>query len=87
MQQRLHPTTAAVVLGVLWCCWHAPQFLTREWDTPRGSVSDLAAYLIFVIAISVVLSWVTNVARGSILLAILGHTSLGCRPTQTPAAS
>lgn len=76
LQERWHPAAAAVLLGVVWTFWHAPLFLVREWDTPRGSVGDLVAYLLFVVALSVVMSWLTNVADGSVALAILGHNSV-----------
>lgn len=73
LQEALHPAAAALVLGVLHCLWHAPLFLTQEWDTPRQDVSQLAAYLVLVVSLSVVLSWLVNVGRGSVLIAILGH--------------
>ena len=89
--QRWRPgSTAVMACGIRGpmaadrCGWHAPQFLTREWDTPRSSVSDLAAYLVFVVATSVVLSWVTNTARGSVWLAILAHTAVNFTLTALP---
>ena len=76
LQRRMQPTQAALTLGTLWCLWHAPLFLTREWDTPRSSAGDLLAYAVFVIASSVVLSLITNKSHGSVLLAMVGHNSL-----------
>ena len=76
LQRRLHPTAAALLLGAIWCCWHAPLFLTAEWDTPRGKVGDLLAYLVFVVGLSVLLGWVANSAPDSIWLPILGHNAV-----------
>lgn len=76
MQEHHHPLTAALLLGVVWTFWHAPLFLTKEWDTPRENIGDLLAYLAFVVALSVLMSWLTNGARGSVLLAILGHNAV-----------
>lgn len=76
LQARFHPALAALLLGVLWCLWHAPLFLTREWDTPRSNAGDLLAYLVFVVSLSFVLAWLTNGARGSVFLAMLGHNSV-----------
>ncbi|MGJ3509833.1 CPBP family intramembrane glutamic endopeptidase [Enemella sp. A6] len=76
LQQRLHPVAAAFVLGVIHCCWHAPLFLTDEWDTARQDPSQYAAYFLLVVSLSFVLSWLANGSRGSVLLVILGHNSL-----------
>lgn len=76
LQARFQPALAALILGVLWCLWHAPLFLTREWDTPRSNAGDLLAYLVFVVSLSFVLAWLTNAARGSVFLAMLGHDSV-----------
>lgn len=76
LQDRLHPVNAALVLGVIHCCWHAPLFLTKEWDTARGDAGEYVAYLLLIVSLSIVLSWLTNGARASVLLAILGHNSV-----------
>lgn len=76
LQSVMHPMPAALVLGVLHCVWHAPLFLTSEWDTARQDPGQYLAYLILVVSLSVVLSWLHNRTRGSVLMAILGHNSL-----------
>ena len=38
-------------------------------------MGDLLAFLAFTVAVSIVLSWITNTARGSVLLAILAHNA------------
>lgn len=35
MQRPMHPVSATVGLVVVHTFWHAPPFLTREWDTAR----------------------------------------------------
>lgn len=76
LQARLAPVVAALVLGLLHCAWHAPLFLTTEWDTARHEPSQFLAYAVLVVSLSVVLSWLFNGSRGSVLLAILGHNGL-----------
>ena len=76
LQERLAPVWAALVLGVLHCLWHAPLFLTAEWDTARHEPGQFVAYLVLVLSLSVLLSWVYNGSHGSVLLAILGHNGL-----------
>jgi membrane protease YdiL (CAAX protease family) len=76
LQARLSPVAAALALGVVHCLWHAPLFLTAEWDTARGGPSQFLAYLLLVVSLSIVLSWLSNGSRGSVLLAILGHNGV-----------
>lgn len=76
LQHRRHPLTAAFLLGLIHCFWHAPLFATAEWDTARAGAGDYLAYLLLILALSVVMSWVFNGSRGSLLLAILAHNGL-----------
>ena len=65
MQASMRPLAADAGLGVVHTLWHAPLFLTQEWDTARSDVGQLAAYLLLVVALSIVLSWVFNTSEGS----------------------
>ena len=77
LQERTSPLPAAVILGIVWGGWHLPLFLIAEWEeTPHRDVGDLFAFLAFTVAASIVLSWITNTARGSVLLAILAHNAI-----------
>jgi membrane protease YdiL (CAAX protease family) len=76
LQRRLRPVAAALWLGVIHCFWHAPLFLADEWDTPRQEPSQCLAYLILVVSLSIVLSWLFNGSRGSVPLVILGHNGV-----------
>lgn len=76
LQELLAPLPAALLLGVMWCFWHLPNFFIRDWDTARGNVVELVAYFVAVVAMSVVMSWVTNGARGSLVIACLAHNSV-----------
>lgn len=76
LQQRFHPLVAGLLVGVLHCGWHAPLFLTREWDTARQDLGQLVAYLVLVVAMAFVMAWLVNGSHGSLLLAMLGHNSV-----------
>ena len=83
LQQRQHPLSAALVLGMLHCLWHAPLWLTDEWDTARHDPSQYLAYLLLVVSMSFVMSWLANGTRGSMLLVILGHNGVNWGITLT----
>jgi membrane protease YdiL (CAAX protease family) len=75
--QRLYgPLVGSLILGSLWGLWHLPLFLIPDWDTPHGSPLDVALFVIWAVAITVVFTWVFNNTTGSVLLAILAHGSV-----------
>jgi uncharacterized protein len=75
--QRLYgPLVGSLLLGALWGMWHLPLFLIPTWDTPHGSPLDIALFVIWAVAITVVFTWVFNNTKGSVLLAILAHGSV-----------
>lgn len=76
MQRRWHPLVAAVLLGIVHCCWHAPLFLVDDWDSDGFGVSHLASYFVLVLALSIVLSWLANFNRGNIVTAIIAHNGV-----------
>ncbi len=76
LQTKLRPIAASLVLGIIHCLWHAPLFLTTEWDTARNSPDQYLAYLLLVVSLSIVLTWLYNGSHGSVLLVILGHNGI-----------
>src|SRR5215218_6540900 len=76
LQALYGPLVGSLVLGVLWGLWHLPLFLIPSWDTPHGSVLDVALFVVLALALTVVLTWVFNNTKGSVLVVILAHGSL-----------
>jgi membrane protease YdiL (CAAX protease family) len=73
--QRLHgPLVGTLILGILWACWHLPLFWITVWGTPP-TILNMVLYVPSVIFMTIVFTWVFNNTEGSILLAILLHTS------------
>lgn len=87
LQTKLPSLVAALVLGVIHCLWHAPLFFTTEWDTARDSPDQYLAYLLLVVSMSIVMTWLYNGSRGSLLLAILGHNGINWALMAVAAAS
>jgi uncharacterized protein len=78
--QRLHsPLIGGLILGSLWALWHLPGFLIPSQDLtdipPRGSVLDFVVFAIALIALRLIMQWVFNNTKGSVLMAILVHAS------------
>jgi membrane protease YdiL (CAAX protease family) len=69
LQGRFGPLLGTLILGVLWALWHLPGYL-GGWMT-----SNIVSLLVSSVAFSIVMTWVYNNTRGSILLMILLHSS------------
>lgn len=81
LQSSMGPLKGTLLLGLLWTCWHLPDFLTSaQGGGPGVPASTLLVnfglFLLLVTAIAVVFTWVYNHTGGSILLAILAHAGV-----------
>jgi uncharacterized protein len=75
--QRLYgPLVGTLILGTLWGLWHLPLFLIPSWDTPHGSLLDVALFVVLAMSIAIIITWVFNNTKQSVLLAILAHGSI-----------
>lgn len=72
LQQRTNLLTAAVLLGVIWGCWHLPLFFIAGLSQ---SYMPFWAFLIFTISQRVIYTWGYEGTRKSILTTLLFHTS------------
>lgn len=78
LQAQLGPLAATLLLGVLWAGWHFPQFLMPEWADQNGGVTaeSVSVFVATVMAICVIMTWIFNHTRGSILLVMIAHSSV-----------
>lgn len=87
LQPRFGPLWGPLLLGVFWTFWHLPLFFIPGFNGAGTGVVGislaLAAFFMGVLAISIVFTWVFNNTRGSVLLAILLHTSINVADPST----
>jgi CAAX protease family protein len=74
---------ASVLLGVIWGCWHLPQFFIREADTYRQS---FFVYVLGVTALSVAIAWLWERTGRSLLLPMLLHAAWNNSKDIVPSA-
>jgi uncharacterized protein len=78
--QRLYgPFVGGLLLGGLWALWHLPGFLIPSQDLgdipPRGTVLDFIVFALALMGLRLIIIWVVNNTRSSVLMAILVHAS------------
>jgi membrane protease YdiL (CAAX protease family) len=71
LQERFGPLLGTLVLGILWSIWHFPLFLT-SWTADSGLL-QVIEFTVTATAIAVIITWVFNNTRGSLLIAMLLH--------------
>lgn len=79
LQNRFSALTSSLVIGVIWYCWHIPLFLAPFGTLVSGtplSFLPLFVYLVFVICLSCIYTWLVNQAKGSVLMSLLIHLSI-----------
>jgi membrane protease YdiL (CAAX protease family) len=73
LQYRRTALTASLILATLHALWHLPLWLRGLADEP---LSLYPAFVIQVIAIAVIYTWLYNGTKASLLLAVLFHAAL-----------
>lgn len=81
MQARYGALRATLLLGVLWTFWHLPHFLTTaQRGGPGSNLSilyiNLPIFLLLVMSIAVIITWVFNHTKESLFIAMLLHASI-----------
>jgi membrane protease YdiL (CAAX protease family) len=70
LQETYSPLTAGLIVGVVWAGWHLP--LVFIPGTIQHTLR-LGLYLLQLVELSILLTWLTNRSDGSVLPAILLH--------------
>ena len=78
MERLQGPLLASVILGVMWALWHLPEFLVPTWaaSSGGGGILGITLFTITAITFTIVITWVFNNTRASVLVAILVHTAI-----------
>jgi len=69
LQLKFSPLITSLILGFIWGLWHAPVYLPQY-----GSLFRFIIFLLNTLKITIMLTWLYNRTRGSVLATALLHT-------------
>lgn len=72
LQSRFTPLVSSIVLGLAVATWHLPYWLLQDIPDTYG-LGYLALNYVFVVAVTVQLTWLFNRANSSVLIAVVFH--------------
>ncbi|MCG2462721.1 CPBP family intramembrane metalloprotease [Flavobacteriaceae bacterium F89] len=77
-QKRFSSLKSAILIGIIWFVWHIPLFRAPFGTLVSGeaiSILPVIIYFMMLICLSIIITWLVNNSRGSVLIAILFHLS------------
>lgn len=72
MLERWGPLVASLVLGLIWFVWHLPLLMQDLGGTQR----PLVPYVIVVLSLSVIITWLWSAAGRSVFIVIIFHAAV-----------
>jgi membrane protease YdiL (CAAX protease family) len=69
LQKKFNVLTSTLILGVIWGLWHLPKFLS-QWNPVA-----FAWFMVHIMAFAVIMTWLYNGTKGSLLLVTIAHAS------------
>jgi membrane protease YdiL (CAAX protease family) len=79
LQKQFSPLTSATLIGLIWFTWHIPLFWAPFGTLVSGeplSLLPIFTYLLLLIGLCIIISWLVNRSKGSVLIAVLFHLSV-----------
>jgi len=67
--ERTHPLVASCIIAPFWTAWHIPLQLSGGW----GEGESMVLMFVYVIPLSIIMTWLTLQSKGSVLPAMLFH--------------
>jgi membrane protease YdiL (CAAX protease family) len=72
LQTKYNALTSSIIVSVIWAGWHAPMFLYNENLIAMGAIGT-AFWVVGLMFGSVLLTWLYNNTKGSILMTAIWH--------------
>lgn len=77
LQAKYNALTSSLILGGVWIVFHLPLFFTRGGGVGGNmSSTPFLAFVLYILAGSILITWINNNVRGSMLFAYLLHAAM-----------
>jgi uncharacterized protein len=73
LQGRYNSLVSSLILGFLWTLWHIPLAFVLGADQANLGLFGWMIYTILIFTITIILTWLYNNTRGSLVITILAH--------------
>jgi membrane protease YdiL (CAAX protease family) len=68
LQKRYGALYASLIVGIVWALWHSPLFYVLQY-----SIREITVFIVMIICLSIVYTWIFNGSGGSLLLIAIIH--------------
>ena len=75
LQNKMNALTASIILTLFWALWHLPLFFYRPGYTTMD-FAGIAGWSFSLLTGSILLTWLYNSSRGSILICAVFHSTI-----------
>jgi membrane protease YdiL (CAAX protease family) len=72
LQKTRSATSATIILGILWACWHLPMFFYRDTYIQMGIIG-FPMFALSMLFAAMIFTWLYNSTDGSLLIVIIFH--------------
>lgn len=73
-QVKFNALISSIIIGLIWGFWHLPVWFIAGDPHSIGGISDFFLFLLEVVSLSVLYTWLYNNTNRSILIAVILHT-------------
>ncbi|MHA2428767.1 MAG: CPBP family intramembrane glutamic endopeptidase, partial [Candidatus Hermodarchaeia archaeon] len=75
LQSRFNALGSSLILGVFWGFWHLPIYLLIGFEEGQFDFLNFLSYIMLIVFISIIITWIVNNTNGSVLGATIFHAS------------
>lgn len=73
LQAKFNTLLSSLIVGIVWVLWHVPLAFVEGTNQSLFGVVGWIIYAVLIVSLSLILSWLYNNTKGSLLLVIIGH--------------
>ena len=76
--ERQSSLRASLFVGLIWAIWHLPLWTFSEFRSNEKLIIFVPLYVLSIVAVSFIMTWIYLRSHGSIAVAIIAHSAFNC---------